>query len=398
MRAADSQNVAIRTYSPGAIRQHTMQNVKQVVENRNVELPAGVLKQLSAEESRRLNCSPSGKHRRILVIGGAGYVGCVLVPMLLEADSAVTCADFLLYENGPLVMSWWRNPAFRFHRFDLRDTAAYECVVKGVTDVVLLAGLVGDPITKLYPTQSEAINVEAVKKFVQFLHGRNLNKLVFVSTCSNYGFQKDKTPATETAGLQPLSIYARNKVEIEQFLLDKVSDPPFTILRFATAFGLSPRMRFDLSVSEFVREMFLGRELVVYDPDTWRPYCHVSDLSFAIGRVLDFPLEMVRGQVFNTGADSNNHTKRSLVEQIKQRLPRARVRYQEHGTDPRNYQVDFTKIRQSLHFTPQYSVADGIDELLIALETGVFADVDQRPNFYGNRQIPLLDKELAATH
>jgi nucleoside-diphosphate-sugar epimerase len=333
-----------------------------------------------------------------LVIGGAGYVGCVLVPILLEGGSAVTCADFLLYENGPLVMSWWKNPAFRFHRFDLRDTTAYERVVEGATDVVLLAALVGDPITKKYPMHSAAINVEAVKNFVRFLRGRKLNKLVFVSTCSNYGLQKDDTPATEAAGLHPLSVYARNKVEIEQFLLNEVSDPPFTIMRFATAFGLSPRMRFDLSLSEFVREMFLGRELVVYDPDTWRPYCHVADLSLAIQRVLDFPLATVRGQVFNTGGDINNHTKRSIVEIIQQRLPEAPVRYQERGSDPRNYRVDFTKIRQSLHFTPQYSVADGVDELFMALETGVFVDVDQRPNFYGNRQIPLLDKELTVAH
>lgn len=369
-----------------------MENIKQVVRDRNSGVPSTIPGELSAKELRRLKSDPSGKDRRILVVGGAGYVGCVLVPMLLEAGFAVTCADFLLYENAPLVISWWKNPTFRFHRFDLRDTAAYECVMREVTDVVLLAALVGDPITKKYPVQSAAINVEAVKNFVRFLGGRKLNKLIFVSTCSNYGLQKGDTPATEAAGLHPLSVYARNKVEIEQFLLGEVSDPPFTIMRFATAFGLSPRMRFDLSVSEFVREMFLRRELLVYDPDTWRPYCHVSDLSNAIQRVLDFPLETVRGQIFNTGGDANNHTKRSLVEHIQQRLPKAPVRYQEHGADPRNYQVDFTKIRQLLHFTPQYSIDDGIDELLNALETGVFADVDQRPNFYGNRQIPLLDK------
>jgi nucleoside-diphosphate-sugar epimerase len=374
-----------------------MENIKQVMKDRSSALPSAVSRELSAEELRRSNSDPSGKRRRILVIGGAGYVGCVLVPMLLKTGSAVTCADLLLYENGPLVMSWWNNPTFQFHRFDLRDTTVYECVTEGVTDVVLLAALVGDPITKKYPTQSAAINVDAVKNFVRFLRGRRLNKLVFVSTCSNYGLQKDDTPATEMAGLHPLSVYARNKVEIERFLLDEVSDPPFTIMRFATAFGLSPRMRFDLSVSEFVREMFLGRELVVYDPDTWRPYCHVSDLSAAIQRVLDFPLETVRGQIFNTGGDANNHTKRSLVVRIQQRLPKAPVRYQEHGADPRNYQVDFTKIRQLLHFVPQYSIDDGVDELLRALETGVFGDVDQRPNFYGNRQIPILDKELAAT-
>jgi nucleoside-diphosphate-sugar epimerase len=374
-----------------------MQDIAQVVRDRNLGLPADVLEALCAEESRRLVSHPSGKPRRILVIGGAGYVACVLVPLLLRGGFAVTCADLLLYENGPLVMGWWKDPLFRFHRFDLRDTTAYERVMEGVTDVVLLAALVGDPITKKYAAHSKAINVEAVKNFVRFLRGGRLNKLVFVSTCSNYGLHTSDTPASEAADLRPLSVYAHNKVDIERFLLGEVSDLPFTILRFATAFGLSPRMRFDLSVNEFAREMFLGRELLVYDPDTWRPYCHVSDFSLVIQRVLDFPLATVRGQVFNTGGDANNHTKRSIVEMIQERLPQAPVRYQQHGSDPRNYRVDFTKIRQSLHFTPHYSVADGIDELLKALETGVFDDVDQRPNFYGNRQIPLLDKELTVT-
>jgi nucleoside-diphosphate-sugar epimerase len=262
-----------------------------------------------------------------------------------------------------------------------------------VSDVVVMAALVGDPITKRYPVASAAINVDAAKHFIRSLAGRELNKLIFVSTCSNYGLQPDGTPARETAELRPLSIYARNKVEVEQFLLNEIDDPPFTILRFSTAFGLSPRMRFDLTVSEFTRELFLGRDLLVYDPDTWRPYCHVADLSFAIQRVLDFPLEEVRGQVFNTGGDANNHTKRSIVEIIRRRLPQARVNFQAQGSDPRNYRVNFEKIQRALHFVPSYGVADGVDELLRALQLGVFHDVDARPNFYGNRQIPLLDAE-----
>lgn len=127
-----------------------MQDIAQVVRDRNLGLPAGVLEELYAEESRRLSSGPSDKPRRILVIGGAGYVACVLVPVLLQSGFAVTCVDLLLYENGPLVMGWWKDPLFRFHRFDLRDTTAYEHVIEGVTDVVLLAALVGDPITKKY--------------------------------------------------------------------------------------------------------------------------------------------------------------------------------------------------------------------------------------------------------
>jgi nucleoside-diphosphate-sugar epimerase len=370
---------------------------EQLIQERCAGLPAGVQQELLAEETRRCEslAIKTGSPRRVLVVGGAGYVGNVLVPHLLSNGCAVTCADLLLYENAPLVLSQWGHPRFRFQRFDLRDAGGYESVMEGVTDVVLLAALVGDPITKKYPAHSAAINVNAAKTFLRFLRGRKLNKFVFVSTCSNYGLQPDGTPATESSELRPLSVYANNKVAVEKFLLEEMRDLPFTILRFSTAFGLSPRMRFDLTVSEFTREMFLGRDLLVYDADTWRPYCHVADLSAAIQRVLDFPLETVRGQVFNTGGDANNHTKRSIVEIIQQRLPRANVRYQEHGSDPRNYRVDFSKIRRVLHHTPRLTVADGVDELLVALQRGVFPDVDSRPNFYGNRQIPMLDAEPA---
>ena|SRR5579862_8185254 len=153
-------------------------------------------------------------------------------------------------------------------------------------------------------------------------------------------------------------------------------------------------MRFDLTVSEFARDMFLKRDLVVYDADTWRPYCHLRDFARAIMRVLDFPAASVSRQVFNTGGDENNHTKRSIVEIIKKSLPEAHISYQQHGSDPRNYKVDFSKIRKTLHFLPSMTVPQGVAELLDALRRGVFHDADSRPNFHGNRQIPILDAEL----
>lgn len=342
-----------------------------------------------------MNPEQFGRVRRVVVLGGAGYVGTVLMPHLLGHGFAVTCADLLLYENGPLVLPLWDCRGFRFLRADLRDSSTYDAILDGATDVVILAALVGDPITKKYPGPSKEINVEAVRNFLSAAQGRGLKRVVFVSTCSNYGLQKDHALATEASPLNPLSVYAHNKVEIEQFLTSGAVDLPFTILRFATAFGLSPRMRFDLTVSEFTREMYLGRELLVFDPDTWRPYCHVKDLARAIGAVLEAADKSVNGQVFNTGGDRNNHTKRSIVEIISKKLPGAKVVYKEHGTDPRNYRVDFAKIRQTLDFEPEYTVDEGVQELLRALESGIFAGVDAQPNFYGNRCIPMLERKNA---
>ena len=333
------------------------------------------------------------KDKKVLVIGGAGYIGNVVIPDLLATGGSVVSVDYLIYENGPLAMTHWFHPNYAFYRADLRQPATWTSLWAGVTDVVILGALVGDPITKKYPQQSQQINVEALTALLGQLDRQTINRVIFVSTCSNYGLQQDNTPATEEAPLNPLSVYARNKVDMELHLQSRAWNFHYTILRFATAFGLSPRMRFDLTVSEFTRELVLGRELLVYDPDTWRPYCHVRDLSRAIRQVLSSPVEVVGNQVFNAGGDQNNHTKRSIVEIITRNLPAAKVSYKQHGSDPRNYRVDFSKIRQRLDFVPQFTVEDGVTELMKALGRGVFDDVDARPNFYGNRSIPAFDAE-----
>ena len=121
-----------------------------------------------------------------------------------------------------------------------------------------------------------------------------------------------------------------------------------TILRFATAFGISPRMRFDLTVSEFIRQLALGKELVVYDTNTWRPYCHVKDFARIIEMVLKSPPKIVSNQIFNAGADINNYTKQMIIDEIKNYIPNSKIKYVENGIDPRDYRVNFNKIKKCL--------------------------------------------------
>jgi nucleoside-diphosphate-sugar epimerase len=327
--------------------------------------------------------------RRVLLIGGAGYVGSEITAQLLDAGYNVRTVDLLLYENGVAVLGFLRHPRYEFRRLDLVDTDAIVSMLDGVTDVVVLAGLVGDPITKAYPAASEAINLTGTRRLLDALHGHRLNKVLFISTCSNYGLIPDGALADEGFELRPLSLYARAKVEIEDHLRESKEklDYHFTILRFATAFGLSPRMRFDLTVNEFTREMFLRRDLLVFDADTWRPYCHVRDFGALIRRVLEAPLELIDGEVFNAGGDVNNYTKQMIVDYLRLRLPDAPVRFQEHGSDPRNYRVSFARVRDRLAFEPAITVPDGIDELLATLEAGLFEDADARRSFYGNYEL-----------
>ncbi len=312
--------------------------------------------------------------KTVLVVGGAGYIGSVLTAHLLSEGHKVVVLDNFSYGNNQCVLPYIGNKGYRFIYGDLSNTKVLGQAVHGVSDVVILAGLVGDPITKKYPELSHSVNNEGIKRLLTFCNRKSLHRVIFVSTCSNYGLIKENELADENFELNPLSLYAKSKVVAEKYILSmkgKVDFSP-TILRFATAFGLSPRMRFDLTVSEFVLDLASGKELLVYDPDTWRPYCHVKDFARLISRVLVADNDTVSFEVFNAGGDLNNYTKKGIVELILAKLPKSLVRYQEHGSDPRNYRVNFSKVRERLDFVPEFSVVDGINELLAAIESKVF--------------------------
>jgi nucleoside-diphosphate-sugar epimerase len=149
-------------------------------------------------------------------------------------------------------------------------------------------------------------------------------------------------------------------------------------------------MRFDLTVNEFARELFLGRELVVYDADTWRPYCHVRDFARLIQRVLEAPPDVVSFEVFNGGGDANNLTKRQIVKMVLDHVPNGRIVYRDNSADPRNYRVDFRKVHERLRFEAEFDVVYGIAEIIAALKLHLLDDVDARPNFYGNYELPGL--------
>ena len=193
--------------------------------------------------------------RVVLVVGGAGYVGNVLVRRLLAAGHEVRVLDDLLFDHGAALAGVFEEPAFSFVRGDLRSADALDRALDGVTDVVLLAALVGDPICKKYPDLARSVNFEGSAELLRSLDGRGVERFVFTSTCSNYGLRETDEPATEESDLAPQSLYAETKVQLEQEIFGVAQDVDFcpTVLRIATAYGLSPRMRFDLTISEFTR-------------------------------------------------------------------------------------------------------------------------------------------------
>lgn len=327
--------------------------------------------------------------KTILIIGGAGYVGTVVTSHLLKKGHNVIVLDDFVYKNQFAVQQYAGDPNYTFIQGDMGNKADLERASKGVTDVVLLAGLVGDPITKKYPDESNLINEIGVSRCIEFFNGKNLDKFIFVSTCSNYGLIKDNELADENFELNPLSLYAKAKVQAEQLLLSRKGQVDYTgvILRFATAFGLSPRMRFDLSVSEFTRDLFFGKELLVYDEHTWRPYCHVRDFSRLIEMVLMAEKDKVFFEVFNAGGDVNNFTKKMIVDEILKNVKDGEVKYGKNGSDPRNYRVSFAKVKSVLGFEPAYTVSEGVKELVSAFEAGFYSDALDDRSRYGNYEI-----------
>ena len=324
--------------------------------------------------------------KHVLVIGGAGYIGSVLAGRLLEQGYRVRVLDALMYDNAVAVGHLLARPGFSFVHGDFCQKSDLTSAMEGVTDVVLLAALVGDPVCRKYPDLTRRINETGTLDLIDQLDQFGIQRFIFMSTCSNYGLQRSDTLATEESELNPQSLYAETKVRVERQLLQapQAFDFCVTVLRAATAYGLSPRMRFDLTINEFARELALGHELLVYDADTWRPYCHVEDICTAIQLVLEAGAAQVHGQVFNVGDNAENHTKRMIVDLISVTLPGAKIRYQTGSVDPRNYRVSFDKIVANLGFHCGHTVARSAQVLIAAVQSGGFHDVEINPGFHAN--------------
>jgi nucleoside-diphosphate-sugar epimerase len=241
---------------------------------------------------------------------------------------------------------------------------------------VHLAAIVGDPACALDPQLSDEVNLGGTRALVEDAAAAGVDRFVFASTCSNYGRMADPSvPIDEDGALAPVSLYAEQKVAIERLLLDGAAGLAApTCLRLATVYGVAPRMRFDLTVNEFTRDLWAGRRLEVFGEQFWRPYLHARDAGRAVMTVLGTGIEHVRGRVFNVGHSDENYRKLDLVDIVTGQLGRGDVQYVHRDEDPRDYKVSFERIRSELGFEPERRVPDGVAELIEALERRDFDD------------------------
>jgi nucleoside-diphosphate-sugar epimerase len=310
----------------------------------------------------------------VTVTGGSGYIGAVTCAELVDAGHQVRALDSLLHGQRE-VADQVEAKGVELIEADIRDADARRRALADADAVIHLAAIVGDPACARDPELAREVNVEASRALFDDARSEGVERVVFASTCSNYGRMADPTvPIDESGELAPVSLYAEQKVELEKMLLSEPDGLRPTCLRFATIYGVAPRMRFDLTVNEFTRDLWAERELEVFGELFWRPYVHVADAARAARMTIETPAEEISDGVLNVGHSDENYRKLDLVELITKRLGRGDVKYVHRDEDPRDYKVSFEKVKRELGFEPRMRVPDGIDEIVRNLEGERFGD------------------------
>ncbi|MBI3318703.1 MAG: NAD(P)-dependent oxidoreductase [Candidatus Omnitrophica bacterium] len=294
----------------------------------------------------------------ILVTGGAGYIGAVAVPILLSEGHAVTVLDNFWYGQAPL-LDCCHHPALNILRGDARDPKTLRAALQGADGIIPLACLTGAPVCDRHPQEARSVNLEAIQLLLKLR--RTEQRVIFPTTNSGYGIGGTGVPCTEESPLRPISLYGRLKVEAERAVLDAGNS---VTLRLATVFGISPRMRLDLLVNDFVYRATSDGFLVLYQGDFRRNYIHVRDVAAAFGHAMAH-FDQMQGQPYNVGLSDANLSKRELCEEIRKQVPGFYFTEAEIGTDPdqRDYIVSNEKIERT-GFRPRVSLQAGIAELV----------------------------------
>ena len=329
---------------------------------------------------------------KVLVTGGAGYIGNYVVEEVLENGHEVRVLDSMLWGDdalGPLR----DNERLEVREGDIRHIEDLSYAMEDCDAVIHMAGIVGDPACGVNEQATQAVNVEATKSLVEVCKLHDIQRLVFASTCSVYG-ASELMELNEGSFLNPLSLYAESKIDSEEIILhethDMFSDNDIspTILRLGTIFGWSRRMRFDLVVNLLTAKAVLEDDIPVYGGEQYRPLVHVHDAARAFAEVLEADEEEVNHQIFNVGDNDLNYQIKKVGRIVEENVDGAEVRFVEHKEDDRTYRVSFDKINHILGWETQYDIADGVQEIKEWMDEEDVTDYE-RDNFR-NSEYPYM--------
>jgi nucleoside-diphosphate-sugar epimerase/glycosyltransferase involved in cell wall biosynthesis len=307
----------------------------------------------------------------ILVLGGAGYIGSCLVRKLLADGRKVRVMDSLVYGDHAL-REVYAHPNFELQVGDCRNIRDLVAAVKGADSIVDLAAIVGDPACEVDRQLSLETNYAATRVLIEVAKGHGIRRLIFTSSCSVYG--ASDLLMDESSRVQPISLYAETKVNSEEALLSARSTEFHpVILRLATVFGFSSRARFDLIVNLLTARAHKEGLITIYNGTQWRPFIHVQEVAEGIIRVMDAPLGVVSGEIYNLGDSRLNFTLSQVANKVVAEYPTTQVKYVDNS-DSRNYRVSFDKIRKHIGLECRMNLEDGIREIREALEHELISD------------------------
>jgi len=330
-----------------------------------------VWQRFGSDDSLNASARDEEANKRVLVIGGAGYIGSALVPKLLEDGYYVRVLDAMLFGEEPLD-SVKDHPNLEILRADFRSGLLGRAM-QDVGTVVHLAGIVGDPACNLDESLTVDVNLTSTQSIAHVAKDNRVKRFIFASTCSVYGACDELLDERSMA--KPVSLYGNTKLASEKVLRDMADDnfSP-TILRFATIYGLSGRTRFDLVVNLLSAKAKVDGKITVFNGNQWRPFVHVMDAARAIKTSIDAPRKVVHNEVFNVGSNKQNHTILEIGEMIHEKVIGAQLLVDDSGADARNYRVDFSKIQEQLGFEPEWTIEKGIEQVLDAIASGKVSD------------------------
>jgi nucleoside-diphosphate-sugar epimerase len=337
-------------------------------------------------------------HQPVLVVGGGGYIGSHVVSQLLEAGFKVRVLDTFSY--SPASLDHLKDdPDLEIHVGDVSDLFAMTLALKGVRSVIHLAGIVGDPACAVDDDLTRHINIATTRMLKESLKAFQIPQFIFASSCSVYGFSDQLV--NEKSNINPVSLYAQTKVDAEREILQDTFDEFHpTILRFATVFGDSARMRFDLVANLFAAQAYHQGKITVNGGGQWRPFVHVADVASAIVAVVKADQKQVSRQVFNVGNEEHNVTIGELAKTVARVIKKdkngrkVKVVIDKTVDDHRNYRVSFDKIKKVLGYETKYTLESGIAEMQQQFESGVYHQDYSDPVYSNLEMTKLLQQEF----